>query len=111
MSEQVLPTDDEVNTASTELCSWEDSVDDELRRDRGPENFAEGAKWMRAKVQTMIDKGLLIRRDRLESGTSVGVLDGDYVTFVTIGRKTFHKKISSADYDELLRRGAKVFHP
>jgi hypothetical protein len=58
--------------------------------------------------ESKIASGELIRRDELEKDSEVGNVSGQPVRWVTIGRARFEKAISQSEYDELVRRGAKI---
>lgn len=55
-----------------------------------------------------IASGELIRRDQLEADNEVGIDCGHHFRHFSIGRHKYSKKIPEAEYNELLRRGAKI---
>jgi hypothetical protein len=66
------------------------------------------AKDVRWFYQKLIASGELIRRDQLEADTEVGIDCGHHFRYFSIGRHKYSKKIPEAEYNELLRRGAKI---
>ena len=67
-----------------------------------------GGRIARKFYERKIDSGELILRDELDVSISVCIKDGKHACCFVIGRDWFYNLITEAQYNEHIRRGAKI---